>query len=844
MSHPRRSTSNPFTRLCHWPRWRRFLVVSLSGCLGILLLQGLPSLAQSTDAPIRQQENQVIEQFAPVPVQTPKPASRPVYRPRPAAAPRRERPATAESAPRSPRTQPASRPSRSSRPSNRPAVTATEAPSSSSAPAEEPTLNQYILEFNRSPVVGNRFRLEGRMNEARLGFTRPTSWKVRSAKAMIRFQHSPQLLSDRSSMTVRVNGTSVGTIPLNRKGSEIGQALFNIPPNLIQNFNEISMLVQQTDSAECPALNDPDLWTEILPDSKLIFSFESQDVPLDFARYPYPLLDPLGLDPEQLAYLQPAQMTDAWLTAVARMQASFGRQERFRPIQTRLIQSVDDLRSNERLIVLGTPAEQPVLSTLSLPLPVKDGQLVDANKSPLGGDTGVLMLATTRDGDAPVLVATANTAAGVDKAVQFLVQPDRQLSAGQLITVSQTSKAESPAPRQWPRYLPSDRNSFTLADLQRGDGSSYQDMTVRGALPPAIAIDFRPLPDEKLLPGSSLILDYSYSPQINPRGASVEVRLDDVAIAGKQLTSVKGGHDRLRVELPADLITPTSKLTVQFILPPLQGSTCTQSIDNQMWATVYADSTRFKVKREQVVNLPDLKLLQAGFPLTAPQDLSATAIVLPNEPTGGDLLTLVQVAERLGRLSDSDAIQLAVHRQNSLPQEARDQKNLVGIGVRDRFPLPDVFASNGFTLGNFFARQQDQTQIQTLPDGEGVVRSVVSPWNSHRVLLGLTAQSDAGLSEVRDLFRNDSLFFQLEGDTALVSSNTDNPAPYDANAYTVKFLQSVPQVQIGRRSPLRVASQFLQDHWLALPVGIFCSALLLFGASQFYLNQFNRSGDE
>ncbi|MEB3181197.1 MAG: hypothetical protein VKL59_19505, partial [Nostocaceae cyanobacterium] len=35
---------------------------------------------------------------------------------------------------------------------------------------------QYVLEFNRSPVVGNRFRLNGIYDEARLGFTRPRNW--------------------------------------------------------------------------------------------------------------------------------------------------------------------------------------------------------------------------------------------------------------------------------------------------------------------------------------------------------------------------------------------------------------------------------------------------------------------------------------------------------------------------------------------------------------------------------------------------------------------------------------------------------------------------------------------
>jgi hypothetical protein len=41
---------------------------------------------------------------------------------------------------------------------------------------------EYALEFNRSPVVGNRFRLRSVYSEARLAFTRPRGWNIKSAK--------------------------------------------------------------------------------------------------------------------------------------------------------------------------------------------------------------------------------------------------------------------------------------------------------------------------------------------------------------------------------------------------------------------------------------------------------------------------------------------------------------------------------------------------------------------------------------------------------------------------------------------------------------------------------------
>jgi hypothetical protein len=142
---------------------------------------------------------------------------------------------------------------------------------------EKSTPSVYNLEFNRSPVVGNRFHLRGLYNEARLGFTRPRSWKINNVKALIRFQHSPALLANRSNLTVRVNGATIGSVPLNLKQSRIGESEFDIPVNRLGDFNDISIIAQQTNTNNCEDVNpqDPTLWTEILPDSRLIFNYEN-----------------------------------------------------------------------------------------------------------------------------------------------------------------------------------------------------------------------------------------------------------------------------------------------------------------------------------------------------------------------------------------------------------------------------------------------------------------------------------------------------------------------------------------------------------------------------------------
>src|SRR5919199_2628060 len=655
--------------------------------------------------------------------------------------------------------------------------------------------NKYALEFNRSPVVSNRLRLRGVYSEARLGFTRPRGWKLKSVKALIRYQHSPALVASRSNLTVQVNGTSVGSVPLNRKESQVGQALFNISPKLIQDYNDLSIVAQQNNDPKCSDPSDPTIWTEVLPDSKLLFEYQPQPIPLNLTRYPYPFFDELSLEPNRIVYLLP-KLNEAWLTAAPRFQAALGRLADFRPVETRLVQDLDEVEPNDRLIVIGTPAAQPALKSLDLPFKIAANQILDGNKIPLPDNVGLLMLTTTQKGSVPILVVTGNGSEGVIKAAQFLVQPDtRKLATGQAIVVSDLNTVPTPSPRHWPLYLP-ETNSFKLSDLKTPtNGKPFKDITVRGSAAPPIEFDFRALPDDQFTRGSYMNLRYSYGPQLNPRLSAVEVLLDDVFIGGARLTSENGAtRQTLRVDLPANLLKPTSKIKVAFRLNPKEPPECGKVIDQQLTGTVHAD-TDFKLNRENSVQLPDLELLQTGFPFAAPQDLSRTAMVVPESPSNTELLTLLAFSERLGRLSRSDSIQLKAYTTASLTPDISKSHHLVGIGRREKFPFPKVLESGGFRLLDAFSRQTPQGSIQTLPDQSGVIKEIISPENSNRILLALSAQTEEGLEQVRQIISKDPWFFQLREDTVLVSSDASNSDAYDSDAYRLEFLQRAPRTE-------------------------------------------------
>jgi hypothetical protein len=711
--------------------------------------------------------------------------------------------------------------------------------------AAPPAGDPYILEFNRSPVVGTRFSLRGIYDEARLGFTRPRDWQIKSVKAQIRYRHSPALYATRSNLTVLINGASIGSIPLNRKEGEIGSSVFDVPLSQLRNYNEITIGALQNNSPTCTQdPYDPSLWTEILPDSKVTFDFNPQSVPLDFSSYPYPVFDELSLYPNQIAYLLPNKVDQTWLTATTRLQATLGRLANFRPLDTRLVKTLDEVGKSaarnapsERLVVIGTPEQQPALKSLTLPLSLEDNKVLDSKKKALPPEVGVLMLTTTSNNKAPVLVATGNGPVGVAKAVQFLVQAkDRKIGTGQSIIVKDLTLVPSPPPREWPGYLPL-KDTFQLSELKSRNNKPYQDVTVRGSDSPPIEIDFPALPDDQFGSGNSMTLSYSYGPQINAKTSLVEVKLDGVALIGKRLTSIDGGNrETLTIPLPGNLITPTSKIQVDFRLDARERRSCSRVTDQQLWGTLHGD-TSFTLKRTNAVQLPELKLLQHGFPFAAPQDLSSTAIVVPKEPSTTDLMTLLEFSTRLGRLSKADSVQLSVYTSDKFPKELQAKRQLVGIGIQKNFPFPEAMTSGGFQLKDALERLWNKTEIQTLPANDGVIKEIISPYASDRVLLALSGQTEKGLEQVQSLLRQDPLFFQLKEDTVLISANTPKPDANDLNAYNLEFLQREQKRQVDKTPLPNQVFRVLSGSWFMLAPALVAATLILYGVVQLYLKR-------
>lgn len=762
-----------------WLRW--LTPVALCGvCTGF----GIPVGAQSLNQGLQRSEDQFIRQFRPVPLPPVPPVPRPpVVRLRPSAAPGMQA-------------------------------------------GQETSL--FILQFDRNSQIFAGANMRGRFASTELNFTRPRRWNLKRMTGVIRFTHSPVLLPS-SVLVVQINGETYATANLTKENAGGGELRFTVPVDRLFDYNTLRLIVNQRMDTECEDPYDPALWTQISPDSQITFEFadDPKPTPLDFGRFPLPFFDELDVSPTELAYVRPATFSSSWLTATSRVSAYFGRLVQFRQLQSRVIDQPSASRTP--VIVIGTPAEQPILSQLAsqIPFPLRDGQWLDGEGTPLGAEVGLLALASVAEESQPVLIISGNTDTAVQKAVAFLTQPrNGKLGTGKAIVVNQVDEIPLAPRRDWPAYIPP-RPRFTLREI------GVKDTTIRGIFAAPLEFNFRALPDDLMPNTGKMTLNFAYGAGLNNNLSTVEVLIDNIAIASFGLSNPKGQTRASETfEMPAHMITPSSTMQVYFRMFPNQFDACRLTAAEQIWGTLHSDS-QVDLPREEIVNLPDLQLFRTGYPFTVRQDLSETALVVPDNPSLEELGLMLEVTERLGRLSMADGIKIEAYTRSALPEAIRRDRHLIGIGLQGndrRYPLQEALMAEGsLGLGPLLTRLRGENVLQTFTDEQGVMTQVISPWNSRRVVLNLTAQRSRALTTIQRFFALDSSFFQMGGDTILLNSETD-----------FYYLTRLPKRLVANVSPVNRLYLFLQQNWILLPIGFLIIALGLYGFMQVYLEIIRR----
>lgn len=624
------------------------------------------------------------------------------------------------------------------------------------------------------------YRLKTVRTQRDYPFTRPKGWKVSpSSNIHITFQHGANLLPERSSLNVLVNNRILSSIPLGKNNITPTTTNIAVPPDLLKDNNILSFQVDQHYTYKCEDPFSEELWTEILPDTALTLNYSLEPVRPDLAQYPFPLLDPLNnYTPTTVGYVVPNNASNGTLEAFGVVAAHLGQQARWRSLKPYMADT-NALHSPDNLILIGTPSENSAINSIAngLDLKLSGGQFTDKNGGTIPEDYGVLQLIPNPfNPTRAILVVSGNGPEGVKKAAHVLSQGAiNKILVGRSAVVKDYQKGADYPYRAWDGFV-----------LQSGDNFADLDLptqTSRGITALPIFYQLKLMPDI-FMPGrrtAKLHTVYSYASQLDSSQSKLEILMNGKAIKSVPLDDKNGKSlADLTIDIPTEEVHTFNDLEYRFHLYPEKYDMCRFVTDVHIWGTVH-NTSWIEFPGEIKAALPDVGLVNdGGFPFTSYQDMSQTAVVLPDSPVNTDLQTMLQVFTRLGRESYSHkGIELKAYHAKDLPDDVKKNNNLIAIGKKGQNALFDQLKdkSSLLTEGTWNTLQEDQkqriAQLHYTP-GQGVIEQLLSPWNDNRVVLLLTGENDTAMVRNAQLFANDP-WFQKINPGNLVVVNDDGP---------------------------------------------------------------------
>jgi hypothetical protein len=674
-------------------------------------------------------------------------------------------------------------------------------------PLPEPSPDHHHREvrFDSDLYVGSDIMLQGMGATHSQGFPTPRSWElVADPEVRIYFEHSGALLDGRSSLTISVNEESIASVMLDESNVVDGELIAKIPRRLLNDYNQLGLAVVQHVNEECEDPFDPALWTRVGLNSSIVFSYADRPIEGELLDFPYPYFDAQGFGPMKLT-LGGGQTTSAGqLDALGEISLALGRLAAYRQVEMQE-PVTDPLDAESHMLVVGTPEQNPLVYQFVDPSTLKAGEgFVGSFPNPYHPELAVL-------------VVTGGDDAGLSLAAQALSSQDRyELLSGESARITDLQDSMPPPSKRDPRPMPEDEE-FTLADL------GIMDRTIRGFYASPLRIPLKMTGDAKVrIDGARLVIDYGYAAHLDTRLSSLEVRLNGVTLRSVPLDEEDGEQmTELEVELPHELMEPSSELEVVFHLFPADFAPCSYIGDRHIWGTVF-DSSRLEIERDYYAMVPDLSLLRHDlWPLAEAADESSLVVITADSPDLTEVTAAAQLVADIGRVSTGDwsTVDLTASYAGLLSDYSEYHAVVLkGDAAHSTFKSlrSDQYITAIPGLMSQLSKADQRLFAAEVGRLYGSIEQTIHPHNDQRTVMVFQGPNDSALLSAVGVLRDTTRLLRLSGNAAVISEEGH-----------VRTLHVADQVQIGTIPLLSRLQTFLRSSWPVLGLGVVLAAILL-----------------
>lgn len=640
-------------------------------------------------------------------------------------------------------------------------------------------------------------------------FTLPRAWQASAGGSSLKlhFQHSSQLLPNRSFLEVILNDALLQRIPLTRANAETSTLTIPLSGATLKAKNQLKFRVEQHYTHKCEDPVDASLWTQVLPETSLSIQYFAKPLKPNIAAFPYPLVDQKAPFASDVLFSTPATLDDATLKALTVLQTRLGSEAHAEELHTHVTYGTpnpqDAYAQRSHWIVVGTPASNSAINSYAntfTKVRLEGGQwLESSNRQLLANNAGVVkMIQKPGNNSQAVLIISANSSEGLATVAEFLAHDGiRELSTGdELIVQSNWASTSFNAQPEHPlRYI--DDKTKSLSDL--GFGDQY----VEKLYAPPITYSL-PIVSDFAKSNAKLDADltYSYGGGLNPRYSSLELILNDRSIANIPLTNVAGEDNaHARINLPTELLGVHNRLVAQFHMMPDKYGFCVDNYVDKAWGKIFS-SSKLLVNGSPASRLPNVGLLNStGYPYTQTTQLDNTHWVLANSnPSAAQLASYLAVVSRVGRnLETRKGYKLSA--STSVGNISGNSHTLI-VGSKNIFAglstsaLPLAWDKSG----NKIVQTKLAAQVSDAPDSALIEQGI----NGSRAITLIAAENDAAFKGVQTLFEQDKAFEKLSlGDVQQINAQGE-------------VVQRIPSLADGTTTTGKTqtaAPSFLDDPW-------------------------------
>ncbi|GAA3401735.1 cellulose biosynthesis cyclic di-GMP-binding regulatory protein BcsB [Paenibacillus hodogayensis] len=582
--------------------------------------------------------------------------------------------------------------------------------------------------------------LSGWMPSVEQFFQIENYWQVQTVSLLLDYKASPLTQSERSSVTLLLNGTPFHSFRPAASDAQKQQLAVAVPASLLVKGVNALTIQGHVETAEpnpqlaCLPADTRDNWLQVFDTSRLSVQYaneEMKDSIRDFNRHF------IGLDTVEEganAVAVSAKGDTAELEAATYALSGLAKANSLKSRIIPLVEYGPDQVKGKRAVVLvalydNLPAELQAL--------VGTAELQDK-----------ALLKLVRPAGQPTLIVTSRDAGLLVKAGRLAANQEllNQLEANVKV-VDASTEVETPA-------VNVSRNLTLTESGDKLTGSMHREKSYFIALPG----------NRSLADASKLNLDFRYARNLDMDRSMITVLINKTPIGSKKLSAELADGDHLALPVPKNLnISGNFTITVAFDLELKSNSGCIENQDQMPWAFVGKDS----VLQLNTKDRADLLFNNYPYPFLRDGSYNQVGVVLPNKRDAYTYQTITSLFNLLGQYAQTNTGEVRFYEDQVGAAELKERQVIAFGSYRDNKVIRDNNDSLYFRYdpnGEGFLSNEKMSIESGYGKRIGSLQLIESPYGKGNGLLAVTGGAPEYAYLASKLIAMEGTLWKVSGD--------------------------------------------------------------------------------